>query len=157
MFAHCWAILMENMWQRSFQNGGGIILLLEAPTNKSKFAGFKSRKRIFLWFREFWTPWEPLFVDYTKSLQRIRHITDHFEKYYFAKSWNLKNGTSGKDACRNILKILLINSWRSWIWAQYISILTKTWIGYLPENLGILKPWTLKLWNFETFENIWYL
>ena len=59
-----------------------------------------------------------------------------FGRYEFPKSWNLKMEHFGKDACPEIPKIRLINSWTSWIW---------NWKSYQQIwNLGILR-----LWNFD--------
>ena len=73
-------ICIANMWQRYFQIGGGIILLLGAPV-KSKFDQLKSRKNRLSCFPDFRNPWEPLFValnipNYFKNLRHIQIFSE---------------------------------------------------------------------------------
>ena len=58
-------------------------------------------------------------------------------------------GHDGREG-RTILKIRLINSWKSWIWEQYLA----TNMKWICESLKLWKRW--KLIHFSNFE-VWNL
>ena len=119
----------------------------------------------FLWFRDLWTcPWLPkpiiliIFGD-TRTPKEHQKISSYiFKKYIFANLENLEIHIAlqlWKDGRRQISKIRLIKSWKSWIWDQYLPRNMKWTFGNMvPISFKNIQGFS-KLWNQETRSMKW--
>ena len=108
---------------------------------------------------DFWTcPWLPkpiiyIFGDTRKPKKKQDHH-GYFESYGFCCCRNLEVleirmfESFGKDRCRTIPKIRLINSSKSWIRDRYLSNNMKWKFGNM-GSLNLRHFETKKLWNQE--------
>ena len=118
-----------------------------------RFACGRTQKPSFLWFRDLGRVPEPpnqlcLFLETPGYLKQSKNNpTSCFGKYVY-KFQMCENPEVGIR--RTIPTIRPINSWTSWIWAQYLSKITKGKFG----NMGSLNLRYWFFWNQET-KNLW--
>ena len=111
----------------------------------------------FPWFLDFWTPGAPylLFLLYQNAPEIIRKYIGTFLKHIIFHIWTSSFVNFGKDGHREIPKIRLIKSPKSWIWDQYLSINMNgcllIWYQYPYQNI---KWHFLEFFKFDNFEII---
>ena len=113
------------------------------------------------WFRDFRTwPWaaKPILLIFWRHHDIITHPRKNTNRFWeilfveISNCWKSKMILFGRDGRRELSTIRLINSWRSWIWEQYLPEDMKWKIGDLGWISSDHIKWFSKLWKFETLE-----